>query len=194
MLATLFDNYRPINRYDRVELCKQFNALATATNGKFSEVSLNWHFSGSNIVVRDIYWHGYPADLWLEHDWTIHTNLAIDLPAGLQYELRFNNVYGGASGVPIVGPPRVESDMVDEAVSLLLPEMAYWQLALTQEPFALTLAKERLTLASYRFYPHQFHLDALDYLTDLAERMEELAKSPIPVKANVSQAVLPWLI
>lgn len=192
MSVTLFDNHHPIDRYDRAELCKEFAALAQATAGKFFEISLNWHFSGSNKVVHDVFWHGFPANLWIEHDWTVHTNLVLNLPAGLQYELRFNNIYGGASGVPIIGPPRVESDMVDHAVCSLLTETAYWHLALAHEPFALTLSQERLALAIYRFYPCQFYLDALNYVAAMAARVEAMAKFPIPVKPNVAAVALPW--
>ena len=193
MSAILFDNYRPIDRYDRAELCTQFAALAQATASKFSEVSLNWHFSSSNMVVHDIFWQGFPSNLWIEHDWTVHTNLVVNLSSHLRYKMHFNNIYGGASGVPIVGPPRVESDMIDRAVIALLTETSYWQLALTCEPFALTLSKERLALATYRFYPYQFYIDSLDYLTGMAGRIEQLTKFPIPVKPSVTPTHLPWI-
>lgn len=193
MSATLFDNYHPIDNYDRGELCTQFAALAAATSSRFSEAALNWHFSGSNMVVRDIFWQGFPVNLWIEHDWTVHTNLIVNLSSGLRYELHFNNIYGGASGVPIVGPPRVESDMIDRAVVTLLTETAYWQMVLARQPFALTLSRERLALATYHFYPHRFYIDALEYLTSMASRIEQLTKFPIPVKPSVNLTQLPWV-
>ncbi len=192
MSVTLFDNYLPIDRYDRGELSAQFRALAAATSGKYSEAALNWYVSGSQLVVRDIFWRGFPAGLRIEHDWTVHTGILLTVPAGSGYEIRFNNIYGSASGVPIIGPPRVESDLLEQTLVALLPETAYWKLALAREPFAVTLAKERLTLAVYRFYPYQFYLDALDYLSELATRLENAANQPLPVKAAVCPASLPW--
>jgi len=192
MSATLFGDYLPIDRYNRDELGAQFRALAAATSGKYSETALNWYVSGSQLVVRDIFWRGFPAGLRIEHDWTVHTGILLTVSAGSGYEVRFNNIYGSASGVPIIGPPRVESDLMEQTLATLLPEVAYWKLALAREPFAVTLAKERLTLAVYRFYPYQFYLDALDYLSEMAIRLENLAKQPLPVKPSVCPAILPW--
>lgn len=192
MSVTLFDSYLPIDRYNRDELGVQFRALAAATSGKYSEAALNWYVSGSQLVVRDIFWRGFPAGLRIEHDWTVHTGILLTVPAGSGYEIRFNNIYGSASGVPIIGPPRVESDLLEESLARLLPEASYWKLALAREPFAITLAKERLTLAVYRFYPCQFYLDALDYLSEMAVRLENMANQPLPVKPSVCPTILPW--
>ena len=98
MSTTLFDNYQAIDRYDRLELSRTFQTVAQLTRGQFNQVALHWNWSGSNIVVRDIYWQGFVANLWIEHDWTVHTNLVINLPSGTRWELRFNNVYGDVSG------------------------------------------------------------------------------------------------
>ncbi len=193
MSTTLFDNYQPIDRYDRLELSKTFQAFAQLTRGRFNPVALNWNWSGSNIVVRDVFWQGYVANLWIEHDWTVHTNLVINLGSGTRWELRFNNIYGDVSGAPILGHPRVESDMLDQAVAAILTETGYWQLALATEPFALTIAGDRLSLTTYRFYPHEFYLDALEYLTELADRVDYLNKRSVPVKTAVTPIDLPWL-
>lgn len=193
MSLALFDNHHPIERYDREELTREFAALASATAGKFFEQSLNWHITGSNVVVGDVFQRGFPVNLWIEHDWTVHTRLVVNLPSGLHYELRFNNTYGGSSGVPIIGPPRVESDLADQVVTRLLTERSYWQLVLAREPFALTLSKARLALATYRFYPHQFYLEAIDYLAEWAQRLESAAKTPLPVKPAVAPVTLPWM-
>lgn len=190
--VTIFDRHLPIDRYDRSQLYQQFMALAAATQGVFVETALNWHFSGSNKVVKEIYWRGFPCSLWIEHDWIVHTSLVIEMSSHLRCEIRFNNVYGGVSGVPIMGPPRVESDLHDQTLIAILPETAYWQLVLAQEPFALTFSRARLALATYRFYPHQFYLEALDYLTAIAERLERAAESPLPVLDAVNRIRLPW--
>ncbi len=192
MSATIFDHHLPIDRYNRRQLHREFSALAATTGGQFVETALNWHFSGSNKVVREIYWQGLPCNLWIEHDWTVHTSLALDLSSCLGCELRFNNLYGGASGVPIMGPPRVESDLTVETLIAILPQESYWQLALSQEPFALTLSRSRLALATYRFYPHQFYLSALDYLAALVGRLKCACSAPLPVLDAVNRIQLPW--
>jgi hypothetical protein len=193
MPISLFHDYQPIDRYNRADLARQFGDLAQLTGGECNPVALDWNWSGSNIIVGDIYRRGFLANLWIEHDWTVHTNLVVTLPSGIVWELRFNNVYGDASGVPIVGKPRVESDLHDRAVAALLPEHAYWSLTLARQPFALTVSKARLSLATYRFYPCAFYLGALDYLTEMAERVETLTRAPLPVRNSIVPVSLPWL-
>ena len=193
MSATIFDGHRPISLYDKESLAFNFSKLAELSNGKFNPIALSWQWSGSNPVVSEIFWNGQMAALWIEHDWTVHTNLVLPLPFGLPWELRFNNVYGNMSGVPIVGRPRVESDMDEKSVMKILTESAYWQLALEKQPFALSMAREKLSLVTYHFYPYCFYLCLLDYLTATAERIQATRRQPVSVRANITPIELPWV-
>lgn len=165
----LFTSAQIVEAYEQAELHRQFQLLARAIDGQFNPLALKLAAPAQELI-GNIQGLTLPGEINLIRDWVIHINCTLRFITRASGQLRFSNIYGATTGVPLLGPSRLESNWPIEILTSILPQAAYHHLARAQEPFTLLISKGRVTLSTYRFYQHDFYLAALDFLVALAKR------------------------
>lgn len=190
MPPSLFAGFQPIAPYERYLLYQQFSLLAQKTKGTFEPKALA--SAGAARLVSNIFWQKLAGTIWVKRNWADSTVISLYWSLSADWQLYFSNAYGEISGIPIVGSPRIEANLALSETKSILPVAAYWQLADAQQPFRLTLTRSALTLQVYCFYPHEFYLLALEYLTALAMRAQAiLAATKVP-NPHICRINLAW--
>jgi len=179
LVTNIFTPYSPISSYDQAELHKQFSRLALVTGGKLNTLGLQPN-QPAQILISDLQWKSYSGDIQLLRTWAVQTIIRLHITSSTTGQLLWGNVYGSASGVPLIGGTRLLSNWPVALLTKLLPTTAYWQLAHTQEPFTLRICGSHVSLSVYRFYESNFYLAALDYLADLARRCQDVLDDERP--------------
>lgn len=193
MSTSIFAPHEPIANYEHAKLYEQFTLLTQTIKGEFHPLALTLG-KQTQELIGNLRWKNFKGSILLQRSWVVLVVTRLLLPKGLNGQIRFSNVYGETSGIPMIGAARLESNWTLPILIRLLPPDAYWQLALAKEPFTLLVDNDQVSLNTYRFYNSDFYLATLDYLTSLAERCLASPGNALDAISTNRLIVLPWSV
>lgn len=192
MATNLFSCQRTLANYEQEELLQQFDMLAQKTGGSLNPQALRLS-EPLQVLIRNLHWRNYSGDICLQRSWIIVVTASLYFPKEIYGQIRLGNIYGATSGTPLIGAPRLETNLPAASLTDLFPPSKYWQLASAREPFTLLVKSDQISLNTYRFYQSDFYLGALTYLADLVEQIM-LQYPPLQQHSSrTKQIELPWM-
>lgn len=192
MTTNLFSYQRTLANYEQEELLQQFDVLAQKTGGKLNPQALRLS-ERAQVLISNLHWRNFSGDICLQRSWAIVVTARLHLPKMINGQIRLSNVYGEASGIPLMGAARLETNWTAASLTELFPPSKYWQLASAEEPFTLLVNQNQVSLNTYRFYQSDFYLAALTYLADFVEQVMLQYHALQQHSSRTKQIELPWM-